>query len=386
MLTVLWYLALGLTLAGVAYLLLALASVAAYRPARPGVWPVAPSVTLLKPLCGDEKGLEAAIGSFLGQRTKSRVRFVFGAADPADPALAVAREVAARFAEAETLFVADPALHGPNPKISNLINMAKAGLDDVIALSDSDAAIGEGDLQRAIDALARPDVGAVTALHRSRPGVPGDTWRTFGGWFLDYWFLPMTVLHARLGLFSVTYGQLTLVKRDVLERIGGLAALADHLSDDSELGRLVREAGYEVGFTPDIAETLVNDASHAELFDHELRWARTVRGLTMPGFTASVVSHPGPLPLLLLIQPGWLALAGICALPLLRWCLVCLVEAKFGRAEGLPRPGPIAIWLRDCYCFAVWAAAFAVGSVGWRGRRLGVERGDILQPLPEQTR
>lgn len=374
----LWWLAAGLTLAACAYLLLAMAAVAAYRP-RPGPgWALPPKVTLLKPLCGLEDGLEEALATFLAQETSSPVRFVFGVADAADPALELARRVARHFPDREVHFVADPARHGPNPKVGNLINMAKVGLDEVVAISDSDIALDTGHLQRAIDALAAPGVGAVTALYRGRPGRAPDRIRAFGAWFLDYWFLPMAVLHARLAPLSVTYGPLTLVRRDVLEKAGGLEALADHLSDDAELGKRVRAAGYSVAFTPDIAETLVNDASHAELFDHELRWARTVRGLDLPGFAASVVSHPGPLPLLLMLSPSWLAGAGVMAPIALRWLLAGLVEMRLGRATNLTVPGPVALWLRDCYCFAVWVAAFAVAKVGWRGQRLTVSQGDVL--------
>jgi ceramide glucosyltransferase len=374
----LWWLAAGLTLASLAYLLLAMAAVAAYRPHLGPGWASPPKVTLLKPLCGLEEGLEAALATFLAQETSSPVRYVFGVADAGDPALACARRVAEHFSDRDVRFVANPARHGPNPKVGNLINMAKAGLDEVVAISDSDIALDTGHLQRAIDALAAPGVGAVTALYRGRPGVTGEKWRAFGALFLDYWFLPMAVLHARLAPLSVTYGPLTLVRRDVLEKAGGLEALADHLSDDAELGKRVRAAGYAIAFTPDIAETLVNDASHTELFDHELRWARTVRGLDPLGFAASLVSHPGPLPLLLLIYPGWLAATGILTPLGLRWLLARLVERRFGRAENLPRPGLLALWLRDCYCFAVWARAFGVGKVGWRGQRLTVSQGDIL--------
>ncbi len=379
-----WWFALALTGAAIAYLLLALAAVAAWRPRRGPGWAQPPAVTLLKPLCGLEAGLEAALESFLSQETRSPVRFVFGVAHAGDPALAMARAVAARFPQRAVAFVVDPAVHGPNPKVSNLVNMAKGGLDEVVGISDSDIVIGPGALQRAIDALAAPKTGAVTALYRSKPGVAGDRVRNFGAWFLDYWFLPMAVLHARLAPLSVTYGPLTLIRREVLQGAGGLAALADHLSDDAELGRMVRAAGYEVAFTPDIAETLANDATYDELFDHELRWSRTVRGLDPLGFAASLVSHPGPLPLLLLIYPGWISAFGIFVPTLLRWLLVHLVERRFGRAGGLARPGPIGIWLRDCYCFAVWAAACVTGQVGWRGQRLAVHRGDLLKPVEGQ--
>lgn len=380
LISALWWIGCGLTAAGIAYLLLALAAVLAFRHDHSANWGGShPDVTLLKPLCGIEDQLEIALESFLAQETNGRVRFVFGVADAADPALALARQVAARHPQREVSFVADPAVHGPNPKVSNLVNMAKGGLDSLVAISDSDIVIAPGELQKAIDSLAAPSVGAVTALYRARPGDSRDPVRRLGAWFIDYWFLPTALLHARLTPLAVTYGPLTVIRGEVLEQAGGLVALADHLSDDARLGSLVREAGYKVAFTPVVLETLVNDASHAELFDHELRWARTVRGLDPLGFAASVVSHLGPLPLLMLANPGAIALAGIAMPILLRWLLVQAVSSKFGRAEGLPKPGPIGIWLRDCYCFAVWAAACVVGRVGWRGQRLAVERRDILR-------
>ena len=208
-----WWMALGLTAAATAYLLLALASVAAHRQ-KPGPgWAQPPSITLSKPLCGIEDGLDEALASFLAQETRSPVRFVFGVADAGDPALSLARQVAARFPEQDVAFVIDATVHGPNPKVSNLVNMAAAGLGDMVAISDSDVIIAPGALQRAIDSLAPSDVGAVTALYRAKPGLGGDRIRTFGAWFLDYWFLPMAVLHARIAPLSVTYGPLTVIRR-----------------------------------------------------------------------------------------------------------------------------------------------------------------------------
>jgi ceramide glucosyltransferase len=378
---VLWWAAGLLTVGAIAYLLLALTAVLSCRLRQGPGWPTPPSVTLLKPLCGLEDGLEEALESFLTQEVTSPIRVVFGVADQADHALALARRVAARHPDCAVEFVVDAAVHGPNPKVSNLINMAGTGLGDIVMLSDSDIVITQGTLQRTIDALAAPGVGAVTALYRARPGRAGDRTRTFGAWFLDYWFLPMAVLDAWLRPLTVTYGPLQAIRGEVLEQIGGLAALADRLSDDAELGRLVHLAGWKVAFAPDVVETLVNDADRAELFDHELRWARTVRGLEPTGFLAQVVNHPGPLPLLLLLRPGLGAICAIVAPVVLRWLLARIVQARFGRAQGLARPGLVGIWLRDVFCLAVWSAAYTVRRVGWRGQRLAVARRDILQPL-----
>ena len=377
---IVWWAALALCAAAVAYRLLALAAVAAWQPAQAPGWPAPPRVTVLKPLCGLEDGLEAALASFLAQQVNSPIRFVFGAARSDDPALALARTVAARFPRCDTRFVVDGEVHGPNLKVSNLVNMAKAGLDDVVVISDSDVIVPPGALQAAIDALSAPGIGGVTSLYRGRPGIAGERTRDFGAWYLDYWSLPMAALHARLGGLDVTYGPLSAVRGEVLRQNGGLVSLAAHLCDDAALGRLVLAGGWKLAFAPQVVETLVNDASPGALFRHELRWSRTDRGEHPLGNLATVVSHPGPLPLLLLLHPGWIAAIGI-ALPIvLRWLLARLVERRFGRAETCARPGLAGIWLRDLACFAVWIAGLASSQVDWRGQRFSVARGGILKP------
>ena len=381
---ILWWAVLALCAAAIAYRLLALAAVASWKPARGPGWPTPPRVTLLKPLCGLEDGLEEALASFLGQQVSSPVRFVFGAARADDPALALARRIGARFPHCDVCFVADDEVHGPNLKISNLVNMAKAGLDEVVVISDSDVVIPPGALQSAINALSAPGIGGVTSLYRGRPGITGDSTRNFGAWYLDYWSLPMAVLHARLGGLDVTYGPLTAVRGEVLRQNGGLGSLAAHLCDDAALGRLVLAAGWQLAFAPQVAETLVNDAGPRALFAHELRWSRTDRGEHPLGNLATVVSHPGPLPLLLLMQPGWIAACGIALPIMLRWALARLVEHRFGRAKSCARPGLLAIWLRDLACFAVWLAGLGSSQVEWRGQRLTVARGGRLIAAAEQ--
>lgn len=377
--SLIWWAALGLSAAAIAYRLLAIWAVATWHPVSGPGWPGTTRVTVLKPLCGLEDGLEAALASFVGQETRQPVRFIFGAARGDDPALALARRVAGDFPACRAEFVADGAVHGPNLKVSNLVNMARGGLDELVVISDSDVVIPPGALQAAIDALSASGIGGVTSLYRGRPGLAGEPTRSFGAWYLDYWSLPMAALHARLGALDVTYGPLTALRGEVLGQGGGLAGLAAHLCDDAALGRLVLASGMKLGFAPHVAETLVNDASPRDLFAHELRWSRTDRGEHPIGNLATVVSHPGPLPLLLLLQPGWIAALGIALPVLLRWALARLVERRFGRADSAARIGLIGVVLRDLACFAVWLRGLTASSVEWRGRRLAVGRGGLLE-------
>lgn len=247
-------------------------------------------------------------------------------------------------------------------------------------VSDSDVVIPPGALQAVIDALSAPGVGGVTSLYRGRPGHGGDAVRNIGAWYLDYWALPMAALHARLGALDVTYGPLTAVRREVLEQGGGFAALASQLCDDAALGRMVLASGFKLAFAPHVVETLVNDASLGELFAHELRWSRTDRGEHPLGNLATVVSHPGPLPLLLLLHPGLIAAIGFIVPIVLRWLLARLVEHRFGRAETAAPPGLAGIWLRDLLCWAVWLRGLTVRQVEWRGNRLAMQRGGLLKP------
>lgn len=380
LLNAIWWIAAALTAASVAYLLLAGAAVATFRGTGGPGWPTPPRVTLLKPLYGLEPYLEEAIATALAQELSSPIRYVFGVHSAGDPALALAKRVAARFPDREVVFVVDERKHGISPKIGNLINMADAaGLSEVVVLSDSDTVLESGELQAAIDALSAPGVGVCSGLYRARPGMPRDAVRSFGAWFIDYWFLPMAALHARLGPLAVTYAPLVAIRGDVLDKIGGLRALADEFADDNAMGRLVREAGYDVTFLPKVTETLANDPDYRELFVHELRWSRTVRGIDPAGSFASVVTHPGPLPLLLLLWPSWGTAAAVLLPVLLRWLLALLVVRRMGRAPGLIVPGPLALWFRDGFTFAVWAAACFVRQVDWRGQKIALS-------APRETR
>lgn len=364
--------------AAAAYLIVAAASVVAHRAARGPGWASLPRVTVLKPLCGVEDGLEAALRSFLSQQADAHLHYVFGVADPADPALALSRRVAADYPGCRVDFIVDPRTHGANPKVGNLINMAAVGLGEVVVMSDDDIIAPPGSLQALIDGLAAPGVGAVTSLYRARPGPAAGAIGRLGALFIDGWFLPMAVLHARLAPLAVTYGPLTAIRRDVLERAGGLAALADNLSDDAELGHLVRAQGRTIAFAPMVVETLANDRSLSDLFSHELRWARTVRGLDPVGYLASVITHSGPIPLLLaLFSPGLASFGALLGLIGLRWMLVSLTARRFGRSFA--PPGPLTLWARDQLCFAVWLAGCVVKRVEWRGRRLTVGSGALLE-------
>src|SRR3954452_12626471 len=106
---------------------------AALSPARPRAL-AAPSVTVLKPLHGDEPGLLDNLGSFCSQDYPGRIHVVFGVQDPGDGAVAVVEHLQKTQAARDPNLVIDAKVHGLNRKVSNLVNMAPRIQNDVVVL------------------------------------------------------------------------------------------------------------------------------------------------------------------------------------------------------------------------------------------------------------
>ena len=62
----------------------------------------------------------------------------------ADPAVPVVADLIAGEGPMTLRLVIDTALHGPNRKVSNLVNLAKVASGDIIVLADSDMRVSPG--------------------------------------------------------------------------------------------------------------------------------------------------------------------------------------------------------------------------------------------------
>ncbi len=329
----------------------------------------APGVTVLKPLHGDEPGLFANLAATCAQRYPGPVQVVFGVADEADPAAGVARAVIAAHPGLDAALVVDPARHGANGKISNLINMARLVRHEVVVLADSDMAVEPDYLVRVVDALSEPGVGAVTCLYRGL-AVPG-FWSRMAVAGIDHHFLPSAVFGLTVGLAKPCFGSTIALRRDTLARVGGLIAFADVLADDNALGQAVRGLGLRVAVParPVLGHVCAATTPHA-VFRQDLRWSRTIRAVDPAGFAGSIVTNPLPLATIACLAGGFGPIPlVILALTLAsRLSLQLQVRHFTGARQGNLWLGP----LRDLVSFAVFCASFFPGSLDWRGHRFGV--------------
>jgi ceramide glucosyltransferase len=359
-------------------------------------------VTVLKPLHGDEPLLEAALATAC-QQDYPVYQIVFGVQDSADQALPVVRRLQARFLASDIAVVVDPTGHGPNRKVGNLINMLPAAKHDILVISDSDVHAAPDWLQRLVTALEVPGVGLVTTIYTGLPArgplplPPSRKGRgsaalpriaatppplagggkgegavgALGAIQINHYFLPGALLARAMGRQDCL-GATMMLHRQTLARIGGFAALVNHLADDNVLGCLVQRLGLTVGLADTVPATTVGEATFRALWRHELRWARTIRALVPAQFAASALQYPLVWALLAALVTGFTpwSLAWFAAAWVARAATVRATDQSLKLANRAP------LWLlpvRELMSVAVMVASYAGRRVDWRGHELEAE-------------
>jgi ceramide glucosyltransferase len=332
-----------------------------------------------------EAELEENLRSFCEQ-TYPTVQLLFGARDDTDPALDVARRVAAAYPDRDVTVLAGAQPLGTNRKIDTLANLLPSARHDVLVIADSDIHVGPEYLHHVVAPLLMdPSVGLVSCLYRGMP-TPS-FWSRLGALAIDEWFLPSVLVSRVLGSSAYCSGATMVLRRGVLERIGGLEALAPRLADDYEMGARVRQLGLRSVIAQYEVMTTVHEPDARALVKHELRWMRTIRAAQPLGHAFMFITYAVPLTVIAaLFAPlvPWLL-----ALPLLAIALRVALHIVLQRGAptdvGAARREVVrryqVLWLiplRDLLSFGIWIASFTSREVVWRRLAMRVRTDGVL--------
>ncbi|HVH77342.1 MAG TPA: bacteriohopanetetrol glucosamine biosynthesis glycosyltransferase HpnI [Stellaceae bacterium] len=322
---------------------------------------VRPPVSVLKPLHGAEPGLYENLRSF-AEQDYPQAQIVLGVHRDSDAAVPVARAVIGDLPEKDIVLAVEERVSGSNLKISNLENMLRRARHDVLVIADADMRVRPHYLAAIVAPLEDPAVGLVTCLYTGAGS--GGLWSELGALHINFGFLPNALLGAALGWGDGCFGATLALRREVLERIGGLARLRHELADDHAIGRAVRELGLEVRLSRYLVEDRVCEPSLAHLWRHELRWARTNRSIAPVGFAGSVITYPIAIATAAAAATGFSLTASLFLVIslLLRWLSARLVA----RALGVAPARAVLLLVRDVLSFAVFIASFFGNTVFWR--------------------
>lgn len=349
-------------------------AIAASRPSTEA------GVTILKPVKGMDAGSYDNFASFCRQEYDGPLQMVFAAASTDDPVIPVIRRLIADFPGHDIELVTNPAIHGPNYKVSNLINAFPRARHDIIIVCDSDIRVAPDYLRSVTSHFIDPQIGLVTSLYRTSHVHNIATAVEATGFTAE--MIPNVLVALQLEGLSFALGASMAVRRDALASIGGLEALADYLADDYQLGNKIHHAGWDIALDSCFVESMMKPENMMTVLSRQLRWARTMRVSRPGGFLASGITLPFPAALLaMLLAPS--PPAGLCAVALLyivRLAVSTTFSLYFVKDGLLPR----WLWLlplRDLLSFSSWALSFLGNRVEWRGRRFVLKPGGKIEEI-----
>ncbi|MGA9965991.1 MAG: bacteriohopanetetrol glucosamine biosynthesis glycosyltransferase HpnI [Terriglobales bacterium] len=366
-------------ISGTAYYALCLWSAAQFLQSRKAadksVRPTQP-VSILKPLRGTDPEMYESFRSHCLQ-DYPEYEVIFGVSDANDPAIQLVEQLKAEFPQRAIRLMVCPERLGSNIKVSNLAQMVRQARHGYIIVNDSDIRVEPDYLRRVLAPLTDPKVGLVTCLYRGIANATLGSRMESLGISTDFAagvLVAQTVENGiRFGLGST----LAFRRRD-LQAIGGFEALVDYLADDYQIGSRIAALGLKVKLSDIVVDTFLPRYTLRGFFDHQLRWARTVRDSRFWGYVGLGLTFALPWALLALIfsrGAAW-AWALLACTAVMRFA-VAIVFGKYVLKDRQAMRSFALIPVRDLVALLVWIVSFAGHRIVWRGDHFNLQNGKL---------
>jgi len=345
-----------------------------------------PPVTILKPLHGMEAELEQNLESFFHQDYPD-YEIIFGARDAENPALQIAERVRARFPQVKSSVVLSGPPTWPNAKVFSLQKMIAASTRAYFIISDSDVRVAPDFLRNTIPPLLNKKVGLITCMYR---GIPAsDFWSSLEALGLSVEMSSGVMVADMLEGMRFALGPAMATRRDALDAIGGIAATADHYSDDFELGNRIWAKGYKVVLSHHIVNNVLTPRSLWRTLGDQLRWMKSTRYSRPAGHLGTGLTFAMPFGLLGLVAGmalghsalGFALFAAAFANRALQSIVVGWGVARDPRALTLCWLYP----LRDVLGSLIWLGSYTSRRFYWRGETYRFGKGGRITPEHRST-
>jgi len=364
---------------GIVYYALCLWSAARFmqpRKAADDSVRAAQAVSILKPLRGTDPEMYESFHSHCLQ-DYPEYEIIFGVSDANDPAIQLVQQLKAKFPQRPIRLMVCPERLGSNTKVSNLAQMARQARHEYIIVNDSDIRVESDYLRRVLAPLTDPKVGLVTCLYRGIANATLGSRLESLGISTDFAagvLVAQTVENGiRFGLGST----LAFRHRD-LQAIGGFEALVEYLADDYQIGSRIAALGLKVKLSDVVVDTFLPRYTLRGFFDHQLRWARTVRDSRFWGYVGLGLTFGLPWALLALIfsrGAAW-AWALLACTAVMRFA-VAIVFGKYVLKDRQAMRSLALIPVRDLVAMLIWIVSFAGHRIVWRGDHFSLQNGKL---------
>lgn len=335
-----------------------------------------PPLTVLKPVRGvDDRAYDCWVSCC--NQDYPDYEIIFGVRDSNDPAIKLVEQLKTEFPERKIKLIISDNTIGVSAKVSNLNNMLPFASHEILVLSDSDIYVPKEYLSSVVKPLVDEKIGVVTCLYRAIGSTNfAALMETLG---ITGEFTLGVLVARQLEGVKFALGSTIATRKEVLNKIGGFAAIADYLSDDFLIGKLAANAGYKVYISNCIVETVLPNYHLSDLIKHQIRWARGTKFSRPSGYMGLLFTFTTALSLLLVGCFFSSVLAWLVALIALaiRFLAAWLVGGVWVGDKRLQRYFYL-LPIRDLFSFLVWLFSFLGNTVYWRGDRFRLAVGGRL--------
>ncbi len=334
-----------------------------------------PAVSILKPLCGHDDGLEENLRSFFEQDYRE-FEVLFAVHREDDPAAALAEKIMNEYSgrvKARLVVTGESPI--PNAKAFSLNRLVREASHEVLVMSDSDVRVNPGLLAHLARELQEPGVGLITCPYRAVAG--NSVWSRMEAIGMNTELLGGVLVARMLEGMRFALGCTVAVRRSVLNDMGGFGYLQEFLAEDFVIGQRAAQMGHNVLLSSFVIEHRIGSQAMKNNLGHRLRWARSTRRSRPAGYWGQIFTYPLPWALLLWAMYGH------------AWPAVLLTLFLRGGAAAatayyvLRDPLSSKQWwllpLQDILGFLVWIGGFLGDTIVWRNRKCTVLRDGRLQ-------
>jgi ceramide glucosyltransferase len=365
------------------YYLVALCAAARFSRRRYSILPqkFCPPISILKPVRGLDRESYENYASFCRQEYPT-FEVLFCVGDAADPAVPVIEKIIADFPERTIRLLIGSQALGISDKVNKLCRMVREAQHETVLISDSDVRVPPKFLQVIGKSFCDPQVGGVTCLYRGlSDGSIASDFEALGN---STDFAPGVLVARLLGDLDFMLGAVMATTKKQLVEIGGFESIANHLSDDYELGNRIANSGYRVELSDSPVCIVYPEQDFPTALRHQLRWNMTIRCSRPWGHLGLIFSQglPWTVTASIVAQDWWTGSAYLAAYVTLRLGVAWIVGVSV-LGDAFVKRKMWMIPLRDAVAFLVWLWSFFPQRIHWRGQDFYI-RDKRLVPIPSR--
>ena len=329
-----------------------------------------PPVSVLKPVHGLETRLKENVESFFRQDYPD-YEILFAADEEDDAALAVIREVCARYPKIHSRVLVTGRPPWPNPPSYSFARMAEVAAHEILVTSDSDVEVAPNYLREVVPPMLDPKTGMSTCLYRGKNA--GGFWSALDAIGMSVEMTAGVLTANLLEGMKFGLGPTIVARKDSVEKIGGYRVLGDYFSNDFVIGNLIEKAGYRVVLSRHVIDHVVPPMTLQRMWERQVRWAKGTRYSRPKGHFGTGLVFAMPYGIL-----GFAAAAALGWWEIGAWFLSVAIVNRLIEAlaigwgvvrDPVARRAPWLYPIRDLLGFCVWTASYLSKKAVWRDSR-----------------